>query len=251
MQAGRLSVTAGALLAVLFAVALAAAAELVSAPAVENTAPQAVSPAKVVCFGASTTYGSASSDRATRSYPALLQGLLDDSRGPGRFKVINEGIPGESTREGLARLDKLLADEKPAWVLIQYGTNDMWDARKMPVSETKANLTEMVKRMKAAGATAILATLPPVWDSDAKIAGRNAVIKEVSAEQGAYLADLNAAFEHALAEAGGRADRKAWEKYYTWEGTFLHPNDFGYAFLANEWMKALSGAMADESRKAK
>ena len=43
----------------------------------------------VACLGASITWGLCSSDPHTRSWPAVLQGLLDDKYGDGTFRVLN------------------------------------------------------------------------------------------------------------------------------------------------------------------
>lgn len=220
----------------------------------DAAAPPAPSSAavKVVCFGDSITEGVCATDSKTKSYPAVLQSLLDAKRGKGRFDVVNAGISGQDTKQGLKRLDLLLENKKPDWMLVEYGTNDMWTGRKITPADTRANLIEMLKRMKAANAKVLIATLPPCLGQDRELATLNQVIKEVAADQGAYLIDLNASMEKAIAEAGGRTDKKAWAKLYTDEGGgFLHPNDFGYAFLAGEWLKALDAAMEEQSAQAK
>ena len=48
----------------------------------------------VACLGASITWGLCSSDPHTRSWPAVLQGLLDDKYGDGTFRVLNYGSCG-------------------------------------------------------------------------------------------------------------------------------------------------------------
>ena len=48
----------------------------------------------VACLGASITWGLCSSDPHTRSWPAVLQGLLDDKYGKGTFRVLNYGSCG-------------------------------------------------------------------------------------------------------------------------------------------------------------
>ncbi len=233
-------------LVVLLVVAAAAAAALgaeAGSAAAGRLAREAM-PVKIVCFGDSITFGYKASNPLTASYPAFLQRMLEDKYGMGRFTVVNAGISGEDTRQGLKRLDALLASEKPDWVLVEYGTNDLWTGRKIAPAETKANLLEMIRRMKAAGARVILATLPPVGDEDKEVAERNAVIREAAREADVPVNDLNAAFEKALADAGGKSSPEAWAKYYAPEETWLHPNDYGDEFLAGLWMKALEAAGA-------
>jgi len=206
----------------------------------------------VLCFGDSITFGYAASDERPASYPALLQKMLDSKHGPGAFDVTNAGVSGEDTRQGLARIDATLKEHAPQWVLMLYGTNDLWTARKLAPSDTEANLKKMIAHVKASGATPILSTIIPVWDDDARVAARNASIRKAAASEGVRLVDLNAAFEKALAAAGGRAEKAAWGKYYRPEDDgFLHPNDEGDSLMAKVWFEALEAAMTPESKTRK
>ena len=224
--------------------ASAAAAKAPEPPAsTSSDLPAPSRPVKIVCFGDSITYGYAASDIARTSYPARLQSLIDGKFGPGRYAVVNAGVSGEDTRRGLKRLDDLLKRERPAFVLIEYGTNDLWTSRKIPVAETEANVAEMLKRVQASPAKAFVATLPPVWQDDARVAERNDAIRRAAEARSASVIDLNKAFEDAIAAAGGRDKKKAWEDVYAWEGTFLHPNDKGNELLAAKWFGALMQSM--------
>ena len=62
---------------------------------------------KVVCFGDSITEGYSVDGQLKTTYPGLLQGVLDEIEGKGRFKVVNCGISGQDTRQGLARIQAL------------------------------------------------------------------------------------------------------------------------------------------------
>jgi acyl-CoA thioesterase-1 len=74
--------------------------------------------------------------------------------GAGKPRVVNASISGETTAGGLARLPKLLADEKPALVLVELGAND--GLRGLPLAEIRANLTRILDGIRAAGARAVL-----------------------------------------------------------------------------------------------
>jgi hypothetical protein len=77
------------------------------------------------------------------------------------------------------------------------------------------------------------------------VAKRNEAITKAAKDEGAVVADLNAAFEEALKGAGGNTDKAAWQKYYAPEDeSFLHPNDEGNALLAGKWFEALEAAAA-------
>ena len=83
---------------------------------------------------------------------ALLQARLA-SRYP-KASVVNASISGDTTAGGLARLPALLAQHKPAIVVLELGGNDA--LRGLPLDTTKANLDAMVKLAKAAGAQVVV-----------------------------------------------------------------------------------------------
>jgi lysophospholipase L1-like esterase len=200
---------------------------------------------KVVCFGDSITFGYKLEKRRAECYPALLGMLLDEKPGGVEYTVVNAGVSGEDTRQGLRRIEKLLKDERPRWILIQYGTNDLWTSRDIAPGETRQNLHEMVRRAREADAEVLIATLVPVWDTAAKVAARNEIIRSVAEKEGIPLVDLNAAMTKAVEAAGGLDDKNAWLKYYMWsrgdEG--VHPNAEGYRLLTSVWFKALEAAI--------
>jgi acyl-CoA thioesterase-1 len=79
--------------------------------------------------------------------------------------VANAGISGDTTSGGVARLDSVL-DLKPAIVILELGAND--GLRGLPLATTRANLEEMIVRLKQAGAEVVLAgmTLPRNYGPD-------------------------------------------------------------------------------------
>jgi acyl-CoA thioesterase-1 len=110
----------------------------------------------IVCFGDSITAGFGLD--AGQSFPDLLQQDLD--RRKLAYRVVNLGVSGDTTQDGLARLPMALA-EKPAIVLLELGGND--GLRGIPLSITQANLAQMIEEFRGAGARIVLAgmTLPP------------------------------------------------------------------------------------------
>ncbi len=83
---------------------------------------------------------------------ALLAQRLGQER-PGTV-VVNASISGDTTSGGLARLPALLRQHRPELVLIELGGNDA--LRGLPVASTRANLLEMTRLAKAAGARVVL-----------------------------------------------------------------------------------------------
>lgn len=75
--------------------------------------------------------------------------------------VVNASISGDTTAGGLARLPALLREKKPNVVVVELGGNDA--LRGLPLEATRANLVEMTKLAKAAGAKVVIVgmQLPP------------------------------------------------------------------------------------------
>ena len=75
--------------------------------------------------------------------------------------VVNAGISGDTTSGGRSRLAALLKQHQPTQVILELGGNDA--LRGLPLSMTQANLAEMARSAKAAGAKVLIAGMqvPP------------------------------------------------------------------------------------------
>lgn len=82
----------------------------------------------------------------------LLESRLRDAKNP--RPVVNASISGETTSGGRSRLPKLLADSKPALVVLELGAND--GLRGLPIAEIRENLTAMIRAIEATGASVVL-----------------------------------------------------------------------------------------------
>ena len=103
----------------------------------------------VVCLGDSITHA---------GYPTELEKILP-------VRAINAGVPGNTSRQGLARLERDVISHKPAAVLVLFGTNDnREDAPRIhvPVADYEKNLETIIERCSAAGAKVVLGTIPPI-----------------------------------------------------------------------------------------
>jgi acyl-CoA thioesterase-1 len=137
----------------------------------ETEAPVAVGPTAhgaaidkrpvVVCFGDSLTAGYGTD--LGQSYPDYLQTDLN-AEGYG-YRVVNEGISGNTTKDGVDRLDRVLA-LKPAVVVVEFGGND--GLRGLRIEDSRTNLDKIVGTLKASGTKVVLAgiTLPPDYGPD-------------------------------------------------------------------------------------
>ena len=110
----------------------------------------------IVCFGDSITAGFGL--EPGHAYPELLQKDLDGRKL--KYRVVNMGVSGDTSQDGLGRMQLAIAD-KPAIVLLELGGND--GLRGIPIDITRNNLAQMIEAFQGAGAKVVLAgmTLPP------------------------------------------------------------------------------------------
>lgn len=81
---------------------------------------------RVLCLGDSITFGDKLDQSET--YPAALGRLLRE-RWPGKpVEVVNAGVPGYSSLQGL-KLWRRLESTEPAVVIVAFGFNDAWPSR--------------------------------------------------------------------------------------------------------------------------
>jgi acyl-CoA thioesterase I len=111
---------------------------------------------RIVCFGDSLTAGYGLDPG--ESYPDLLQRELD--RRGYRYRVVNRGVSGDTTQDGLSRLGPVIA-EHPQIVILEFGAND--GLRGLPVSVAETHLARLIEELRKAAAQVVLAgiTLPP------------------------------------------------------------------------------------------
>ena len=76
-------------------------------------------------------------------------------------RVVNASISGDTTSGGRSRLAALLREHKPTHVIIELGGNDA--LRGLPMDMTRANLVQMARDAKTAGAAVLIAGMqvPP------------------------------------------------------------------------------------------
>ena len=97
------------------------------------------------------------------SYPDYLEKDLN-AKGY-HYQVINQGISGNTTKDGVDRLQDALR-LKPVLVIVAFGGND--GLRGLPIASTRENLDHIVSTLLHSGAKVVLGgiTLPPNYGPD-------------------------------------------------------------------------------------
>lgn len=103
----------------------------------------------ILAYGDSLTYGTGVSP--PQSYPAVLQSIIG-------VRVINAGVPGETSEEALNRLPALLEQYHPKLVILCSGGNDM--LRKLDMNALQSNLRQMIKLIQSKQAQVVLIGVP-------------------------------------------------------------------------------------------
>jgi lysophospholipase L1-like esterase len=111
--------------------------------------PRLTKDAVILAFGDSLTFGTGAAP--WESYPVVLGRLV------GR-RVVNEGVPGEITSEGLDRLPEVLRREKPALLILCHGANDL--LRFLDKRQAVSNLRAMIRLAREMGTAVILVAVP-------------------------------------------------------------------------------------------
>ena len=105
--------------------------------------------ATVVALGDSLTYGTGA--ESASSYPSVLAALT-------AWHVVNAGIPGETAAQGCDRLPGLIAEHRPALVLVLLGGNDF--LRRRPDAAISDALAACAASARDAATTLVLMPVP-------------------------------------------------------------------------------------------
>ncbi|WP_395749545.1 GDSL-type esterase/lipase family protein [Prosthecobacter sp.] len=216
-------------------------------------------PGGIIMFGDSTTAPRGS----LKVYATRVEAALQSAGGT--TSVFNAGIPGNTTRDGLKRLQTDVLQYKPRLIVMQFGINDsamdVWKnppatTPRVPLAEYLVNLRRMVAAAQTQGAKVILMTTNPLrWTSklrelygkppydpaaedgfdSATLAGYNDALRKLAAELKVPLVDVRAAYP-----------QFATQHQTTVDGMLLdgmHPNDLGQQLVAELLLPAIRAAM--------
>ena len=182
-----------------------------------------------VGFGDSLTYGYGVLSGI--SFMDRLKDTLPQEFPYKNWTIINSGINGDTTREGLRRIYRDVIDHAPDIVTILFGSNDsaLNDYQHRAITEFEINIEEITKLIqKETKAKIIFITPPPLiedelfpFTTNKAVSAYSEVIRKNAAKYGCELIDFNNIMAE---EAKGDLD-----PFLQYDG--LHLSDKGYELI--------------------
>lgn len=161
----------------------------------------------IVALGDSLTSGVGADEAG--AYPDFLSRELGEP-------VLNRGVSGDTTEDGLRRLEKDVLAANPRVVIVWLGANDI--LRQLSEAQAVENLTQIVEAIQARGALVVLVGVP-----DAPFRpSLNDGVKRLAEEKGCVY--VPNPLRGILIDPGLKSDQ-------------LHPNSRGYERVAGRIAK--------------
>jgi acyl-CoA thioesterase-1 len=175
------------------------------------------SPPVLLAFGDSLTSGYGVP--RGRGYPEQLQKALD--AGGYSYRVVNMGVPGDTTARALARMNRALS-LNAAIVIVELGGND--SSSGLTSTQTGTNLEDMIQQFRNRGIVVVLA--------------------QVDSELSSVFTPLTRKYSLTLIPSflDGVEDNR---KLLIADG--LHPNAEGYTIITNTVMKAIGPLLTKQT----
>ena len=187
----------------------------------------------IVCLGDSVT-GVYYHTGGHRAYPEMLELALRQIHPDAAIHVINAGISGHTTTDGLARLEQDVLKHRPTLVTISFGLNDM---TRVPPEQFRTNLEQLIDRCSSEQSLVVLCTPNAVINTDGRPIIRLReycdIIRDVGRKKAVAVCDQFAAGERLKSRAP-----------WTWRLTLsdeIHPNMDGHKRMAEELCHSIIG----------
>lgn len=180
----------------------------------------------IVVFGDSITAGYA----VRRGFPSFWKEMLERRYPDARIELINSGISGETSMDGLARLDWSVLSYEPDLVTINFGINDC--VLGLGLEEFEMNFVEMIRRIRAGpGSEILLLSSQPLETPpyDRMVLDYYQAIERVARELEVGFLDVYGAWMERVHQGTPLASLIL--------PGLDHPNEAGYRIIAEELMK--------------
>ncbi|OAS21856.1 SGNH/GDSL hydrolase family protein [Paenibacillus oryzisoli] len=181
----------------------------------------------IVVFGDSISAGGEASEEKFMYFNRVHQ-LLNDEYPHSRIRLLNKSVGGESSRDGINRIQRDVIALNPDLVIIGFGMNDQnkyGEGVGVSPADFESNLRQMIEAVQKLDSSDLVLVTPcwpnPKWWYASGWTGRYAeIIRRLGREYGVGVADVTAVWEQEL--AAGKSP-----------GSLLlnninHPNDYGH-----------------------
>jgi len=175
-------------------------------------------------------------------YVNIVSGLLGTIYAGHKIRVVNQGQSGDTAVNLKERWQTDVLDQKPDWLCIMIGINDVWRQFDLPLMpETHVDLLQYEKllsdlvRMSKTSLKGLVLMTPfyiEPQQSDkmrARMDEYGQAVKRVAARQSAMCVDVQAAFDEVLNHWYPAA--LAWDR--------VHPNQVGNTVIAKAFLDAV------------
>jgi lysophospholipase L1-like esterase len=195
---------------------------------------------RIVCFGASLTWGANATDPALTSYRAVLAGRFEARYPKSRFHVYDAAIGGTNSQLGVFRLERDVLRRDPDIVFLDFTANDDVNSGD---PETLASYEAILRRLVGEARVPVVQVLFPFkWNIS------RAALPKMK-RRDAHVA-LSRAYRTGLGDAIGlivdRVEAKEETLDGIWETDGVHPGDRGYALFAEAAWNGYCEAVAED-----
>jgi len=174
-------------------------------------------------------------------YVSLVHAWISASNPHNFVRVINRGVSGRTVRELKANWSKEVLEQKPDWLSVFIGVNDVWRQFDAPtrkeihvsITEYSQTLDELLAATRPQLAGLVLATPfmiepNPHEPMRAKMDLYGAEVKRLAKKHNAILVDVQAAFDRVCAHR--HPMEISWDR--------IHSATFGHMVIARAWLQA-------------
>ncbi|MCT2536686.1 SGNH/GDSL hydrolase family protein [Aquibacillus koreensis] len=172
-------------------------------------------------------------------YVSFVNAFLTSTYPELGIRVVNKGISGNKVRDLKARWQEDVVDQKPDWLVVMIGINDVWRQYDIPfmkdhhvyIEEYEKTLRELIESTKPTVEGLVLMTpyyLEPNKEDPMRktMDAYGAVVKKIAEETNSIFIDTQAAFDKLMENIYPAA--LAWDR--------VHPNDSGHILLARTFL---------------
>ena len=181
-------------------------------------------------------------DALGKGYVSLVDATLQTRHPEARIRVVNMGTSGHTVRDLKARWQTDVLDQKPQWLSIMIGINDVWRQFDTPwqtewavgLDEYRDTLDALVAKTKPALDGLVLMTPYFVENNTtdpmrARMDQYGQAVREVAKRHSTLFVDTQAAFNRVLAHLPSASI--AWDR--------VHPNRIGHTVLAQAFLDVI------------